>query len=74
MSLRWGRWQCPYEGCENVCDDPDFPRVTCCGIDGHNVLLGAIEDSGWRWAEKYVPTEVDFAIALISSGIRRKEL
>ena len=69
MTTRWGRWQCPYEGCENTPDDPDFPRVTCCGLDGHSVLLGPIEDSGWRWAEKYQPTDADVALAVIEAKI-----
>jgi hypothetical protein len=64
MAERWGKWYCPYEGCDESPSDPDDIRVTCCGND-HSVLLGPVEDNGHRWAEKHRPTETDIRIAVI---------
>ncbi len=68
MSEKWGSWQCPYDGCNNRPDDPDFPRITCCGVDGHNVLLGPIEN-GHRWAVKYEADDTDIRMAIIHARL-----
>lgn len=69
MEEEWGRWACPYEGCEAVNTDPDSTRVTCCGVDGHTVILGQVEKSGWRWAEKYVPDDTDRRAIALANGV-----
>lgn len=60
----WGTWECPYEGCEDTPNDPDYIRVTSCG-NGHSVLLGPVQDNGFRWAEKYVPTQADITASIL---------
>lgn len=72
MSEQWGRWFCPYDGCESKPSDPDSIIVTCCGIEEHTVLLGPVEN-GHRWAERYKPTDADLAIASINAGLTHCE-
>ncbi len=67
---RWGKWYCPYGGCEESPSDPDDIRVTSCG-NGHSVLLGPVDDSGLRWAEEYLPSETDVRIAVLMARASR---
>jgi hypothetical protein len=67
----WGRWECPYDGCENEPSDPDTIWVTMCGVESHIVLLGPIEN-GHRWAIPHQTEDVDILIAMALSSPPRR--
>jgi hypothetical protein len=50
----WGRWQCPYDDCDNEPLDHADIHMAMCGVEGHVVLLGQIEN-GRRLAIKHDP-------------------